>query len=101
MRYYKFRWHLSPGDDHDHPEWGDSWWYYEFGADGFTSRQVMVYDGGIRLRYGPDHFVDEYGALLIDVRFDELNLSMGQKISADEFEKVWHSGGWTDVSISP
>src|SRR5262249_51257314 len=64
MRYFKFRWRQSPGDDHDHPEWGDSWWYYEFGPDGSVRRQIMLYDNGIRLRYGPGHIADGLGELL-------------------------------------
>jgi hypothetical protein len=59
MRYHKFRWHIMPGDDHDHPEWGDSWWYYEFGSDGFINRQIMLYESGLRVRYRLGHLADE------------------------------------------
>jgi hypothetical protein len=96
MRCYKFRWVLSQGDDHDHPEWGDSWWYYEFRPDGLVSRQVTVYDCGIRVRYGQDHMADEYGELLSDVRLGEVNLSMGQEIEAADFQSVWQMGPWTN-----
>jgi hypothetical protein len=95
MRYFKFRWNWVPGNDE--VEWGaDSWWFYEFGPDNFIHRQVMLYDSGVHVRYGPDHRVDEYGELLSDVRLDEVDLTQGQEIGASEFESVWQSGPWTN-----
>jgi hypothetical protein len=53
----------------------------------------MLYDGGIRVRYGPHHMADEYGELLGDVRLPEVDHAMGQEMEAAEFEAVWQSGG--------
>jgi hypothetical protein len=80
---------------------GDSWWYYEFGPNDFVRRQVMLYDSGVRVRYGPDRPGDEYGELLGDVRLDEVDLARGREIEAGEFEHVWASGPWTNEAAGP
>ncbi len=99
MRYFKFRWPESESSEQG--DWGASWWYYEFGPDGSSVRQVMLYDNGYRLRYGPEHLRDGYGELLWDVRLGEFDLSQGEEISQAEFEQVWQSGPWTNDPTSP
>jgi hypothetical protein len=96
MRYFKFRWEESP--DPEQEGRGASWWYYEFGPDGSTTRQIMLYDRGDRLRYGPGHFRDDYAEPFWDARLEELDQSQGQEISQAEFEAIWQAGPGTNDS---
>ena len=89
MTHLKARWTMLR---HDHEAWGESWWYCEFGADGWLHRQVDVYDSGVRLRYGPSHLRDEFGALGV-VRLDEFDRGQTVPLSAHEFEVIWGSVG--------
>jgi hypothetical protein len=61
MQYTKFRWDEDRGDRYS--VWGGSWWYFETGPDGDVTRQVEVYDSGIRLHYSPAHREDNFGEL--------------------------------------
>lgn len=96
MRYFKFRW--NEAQDPERLDWGGSTWYYEFGSDGSTNRQVMLYDNGHRLHYDLAHSYDDYGELLWDVKLDEFDVSQGQEIDQSEFETIWQSGPWTNDS---
>jgi hypothetical protein len=95
MRYFKYRWVWAPGDDGE-GEWGDSWWYTEFGPKDTITRQIMLYDNGFRLRYGPENYGDEYGELLWDVSLHECETPPGTEISREELEAVWETGPWTN-----
>jgi hypothetical protein len=90
-RYGKFRWDENRGDQH--AAWGASWWYFETGSDGYVTRQVEVYDLGIRLRYGPRHQEDEFGGLS-QGHESELDRSADQEMTAEEFVAEWARGSW-------
>ncbi|HEX8473523.1 MAG TPA: hypothetical protein VF666_05790 [Pyrinomonadaceae bacterium] len=36
---------------------------YEMGDDGYTARQIEVYENGVTLKYDSSHLEDEYGFL--------------------------------------
>lgn len=88
MTYVKCRWDEGRGDRYDH--WGGSWWYFEFGPDGAITRQIEVYDGGVQLRYGPDHMGDEFGKLG-EGRRQDMDMPGAEELTADQFEAVWGS----------
>ena len=91
MKFFKYRWHEDRGDEH--AAWGESWWYFEIGADGYPVRQVEEYDSGIRLRYGPEHQEDEFGCLGY-ANVSDMDRPPDQELSAAEFEAVWTTGPW-------
>ena len=91
MRYTKFRWDEDRGDQF--AAWGGSWWYFETGPDGYVTRQVEVYDSGVRLRYDADHRDDEFGGLS-QGHESKLDRSADQELSAAEFQAVWVQGPW-------
>lgn len=88
MTYAKCRGGKSRGDRY--AAWGCSWWYFEFGPDGTITRQVEVYDGGVRLRYGPDHLEDTFGRLG-EGRRQDMDMLGAEELTADQFEAVWAS----------
>ena len=90
MTYLKYRWNETRGDEH--ARWGGSWWYFEFGPDGYPVRQVEVYDGGVRLRYGPDRPEDEFGGLGCG-RQQDMEPEGAETMTAEQFEKVWQAAG--------
>jgi hypothetical protein len=96
MSHFKFRWDEGVQDVLERSEWGGSWWYYEIGENGSITRQIILYDNGLRLRYGPDNLGDEYGELLADVSKDEINFSLSTSISAEDFTSMWNSGSWSN-----
>jgi hypothetical protein len=91
MRYLRYRWDEDRGDEH--AGWGGSWWYFEVGSDGYPTRQVEIYDGGVRLRYGPGRHEDKFGGLSC-VHQSEVEEPSQQELSAADFEAVWGSGPW-------
>jgi hypothetical protein len=103
LRYLKCRCVWSPSDGV--PEFGDAWWYSEFGPENTVTREVWIHDSGARLRYGPHHLHDKYGDLLSDVTLDECDLAPKEEISREEFEVVWNAGPWindpTDLGAAP
>jgi hypothetical protein len=91
--HLKCRWEENRGDQH--ADWGCSWWYFEFGADGAIIRQVEIYDSGVRLRYGPDHLSDGFGKLG-EGRLQDMDMPGAEVMTADEFEVLWNSSHRTD-----
>jgi hypothetical protein len=85
-RYFKRRWEESRGEGF--ASWGGVTYYFEIGEDGRPTRQVEVYDSGVRLHYGPDHEEDEYGGLG-DARVDDLEDWSPWAITREEFEQAW------------
>lgn len=85
-RYFRRRWKERRGDAYD--SWGASTWYFEVGGHGWPLRQVVAYDTGPTLRYGPGHEDDLYGGLG-QARLDELEDFEPWSISAEEFERTW------------
>jgi hypothetical protein len=51
VRFYRRRWAETRGDEFN--GWGHSVWFFEADDDGWSVRQVEVYDAGRILRYGP------------------------------------------------
>jgi hypothetical protein len=88
VTYLKCRWSEDRGDQH--AGWGCSWWYFEFGPDGYITRQVEIYDSGVRLRYGPNHMVDMYGKLG-EGRLQDMDMPETEVLTAEEFEAAWQS----------
>jgi hypothetical protein len=88
MTYVKCRWDEDRGDQY--ASWGCSWWYLEFGPQGWITRQVEVYDSGVRLRYGPDHMGDTFGRLG-EARRQDLDMPAPEEMTAEQFEDVWQS----------
>ena len=86
MKYYKYRWNESRGDQYDN--WGFSLWYIEIGEDDFPNRQIEVYDNGKVLKYSQEYLEDEYGGLgdqkLVLSEFD------GIECTKMEFENNWN-----------
>lgn len=93
MRYFIGRWNETPGCDED--QWGHSWWFFEISPEGYPLRQVILYDKGPRLRYGPEHVEDMYG-FLSNACFDDSDISNLEAVSRDEFERAWESGNWSN-----
>jgi hypothetical protein len=88
MTCFKYRWDEDRGDEH--ADWGGSWWYFEIGPDGYVTRQVEIYDSGVRLQYGPSHIEDEFGGLSC-CHEQDIDRSTSQPLTAEEFESVWQS----------
>jgi hypothetical protein len=88
-RFYRRRWDESRGDEFD--GWGNSVWFIEAGDDGWPVRQVVVYDAGRILRYGPSHQEDRYGGLSEASLYDSGDEWSGFEITKAEFERVWNS----------
>lgn len=89
--FYCRRWAESRGDDFD--GWGHSVWYFEVDEGGWPVRQVVVYDSGPVLRYGPDHEEDQYGGLALASLDDPDEDWSNYRIGRDEFERVWQAAG--------
>ena len=90
MRYERYRWNETRGDQYD--DWGFSTFWLERGEDGYSTRQLEVYDNGNVLKYDSSHLSDEFG-MLSDVTLDVEGLEESQTefISAEEFEGAWSS----------
>jgi hypothetical protein len=88
MTYIKCRWDDNQGELR--AGWGGSWWYFEFDPDGSISRQIEIYDNGMRLRYGPDRLEDANGRLG-EGRRQHMDMPGALEMTADEFEAVWAS----------
>ena len=88
MRYFKYHWDESPGGEIDH--WGKSDWYMELDNDGWTIRQIQIFDNGPKLKYDLKNKSDEYG-MLNDQKTDikEFVLDGGIEITHDVFENKW------------
>ena len=82
-RWFRRRWDESRGDEN--ASWGPSTWFFEVGAEGWPIRQIEVYDNGPTLRYGPDHWEDQYGGLG-QARLDELEDWTPWTITNEDFE---------------
>lgn len=101
MKYYRFRWNENPGMEKAH--WGESWWFFEVGPDGYCSRQIELYDSGPRLRYHEGHAADGLG-ILSDQPITENDLRCSEvppfsdvhEIAAEEFDAVWNTGSWSN-----
>lgn len=91
MHHLKYRWDEDRGDEY--ADWGGSWWYFEISDDGFPSRQVEEYDGGIRLRYSSEHREDRFGGLSYGHE-SEMDRSADAVLSAEEFDAEWRRGPW-------
>jgi hypothetical protein len=88
--YRKYRWDENRGDsNHD---WGPSWWYFEFGDDGYITRHIEAYDNGPVLRYGLNNREDEFGFLACG-RLGDMD-HPGEPLTAEEFESIWHRIVW-------
>jgi hypothetical protein len=83
-RWFRRQWDES-SDRFD--SWGGVTYYYEV-MDGWTTRQVVVYDNGPILRYGPGHRADDYGQKEWR-RMDEREDWTPWAITAREFEEAW------------
>jgi hypothetical protein len=88
MTYVKCYWDETRADAYD--AWGCSWWFFEAGPDGAITRNVVVFDNGVRLRYGPDHMKDQFGGLA-EARLQQMDMPGPEVITAEEFEGVWES----------
>ncbi len=88
MTYVKCYWDEPRAEPY--VAWGCSWWYLEFGPDGWITRQVEVYDTGPRLRYGPDHMEDAHGKLG-EGRRQDMDMPGPVELTAAEFAAVWES----------
>jgi hypothetical protein len=96
MRYFKYR---TKGHCGQRKTWGESWLYFEFGADGCPARQVEVFDQGPRLRYSLRHPEDEYG-FLDSVGLQDSGLTAREEISAGEFEFAWQAGPFLNAPLA-
>lgn len=67
--------------------WGGVTYYYEV-TDGWTVREVVVYDNGPMLRYGPEQRADKYGQIEWR-RMDDGEDWTPWAISSREFEEAW------------
>lgn len=85
MKYYKYRWNETRGDQFDN--WGYSLWYIEVGEDNFINRQIEIYDNGKVLKYSQDKFEDEFGGLG-NQKFDLTEFD-GIVCTKIEFEEKW------------
>ncbi|WP_141830613.1 hypothetical protein [Herbaspirillum sp. SJZ107] len=85
--YVKRHWNQTRGDEYD--AWGTSWWYFEVDPDGWVTRQIEQYDGGVRLCYSTMRSDDQFGALA------ETPLDLAETayliISQAEFELLWRA----------
>jgi len=88
MTYVKCRWDECRADQY--AVWGCSWWYFEFGPDGSITRQVEVFDSGVRLRYGPDHMEHSFGRLG-EGRRRQMDMPGAEELTAEQFEAVWEA----------
>ena len=86
MRYFKFNWNETRGDEYDH--WGHSTWYLEIGEEDFPNRQIELYDNGTILKYSRENPVDEFGELG-DQKFD-LSEFGGVECAKLEFDDCWN-----------
>lgn len=93
MRYAKYRWNETRGDEHS--DWGASWWLFEFDVDGTILRQVELYDRGVRTRYSQQHQEDEFGRMTYGSIHD-FDREPDHRLSADEFEAEWRTGPWVN-----
>ena len=85
MRYFRYHWNETRGDDFDN--WGRATYWFEMAQDGYASRQMEVYENGVVLKYDESHFSDEYG-FLADQPLEPDENSIPE-ISAEEFEEEW------------
>jgi hypothetical protein len=97
MRYDKYRWDEDRGDQF--ASWGRSWWYFEFGPDGYVRRQMEVYDSGVRIRYGPDNQEDDFGGLG-QVHESEMDHSADSELTAEDFDAMWEQGPWHNEPLT-
>lgn len=61
MKYYKYKWNESRGDEYDY--FGTSTWYFEVGDDDYISRQIVRYEIGLTFKYSVDFQEDEFGGM--------------------------------------
>jgi hypothetical protein len=87
MRYFKRYWNEDRG--HEYASWGGSVYYVETGEDWYAVRQMEVYDNGPVLKYGLEHFGDDYG-MLSDTPLNDREFGP-YEITQDEFETAWNS----------
>jgi hypothetical protein len=91
-RYFRRRWDESRGDQFD--SWGPAVYFFEVDEDLNPTRQIEVYEGGQRLRYGRDRVVDGYG-MLSDQPLDLADFAPFEIPSA-EFDEAWSAGPVTN-----
>ncbi|MEU7673715.1 hypothetical protein AB0C42_02745 [Micromonospora taraxaci] len=90
-RFYRRRWDETRGDEFD--AWGQSVWFFEVDDDGWPVRQIVVYDGGPVLRYGPGCEEDQFGGLG-QASLDHLDEDWRRFVIArTTFEDAWDSAG--------
>lgn len=85
MRYFRYDWDETRGDEFDH--WGRSTHWYEMGSDGHVARQMEVYENGITLKYDSSHLEDEYG-FLTDQPLEPEKYGVPE-VAVEEFESEW------------
>ncbi len=88
MKYFKYRWKETRGDDFD--DWGFSTFYIEIDEDLYPNRQIELYDNGNKLHYDNENVTDEFG-YLGDKSIEEDTEKL-TPISKEDFERVWNSG---------
>ena len=85
MRYFKRRWNEGRGGSPG--SWGASWLLFETDEGGVVFRQVEVYDGGRRLRYGSERQEDECGGLST-APLDARGWAPSE-VDRETFERAW------------
>lgn len=86
-RYFRRRWDESRGDQFDH--WGPADYLFETDDSMWAIRQVEIYDGGQRRRYGPGHLEDEFGGLAQTPVFASRDEPAEFEITRADFEYEW------------
>ncbi|PWJ33117.1 hypothetical protein [Sediminitomix flava] len=86
-RYFKRKWDETRGDEFD--SWGTSIWYFEVGTDGYSIKQIELYENGNRLKYDSERRFDGYGGLGDQaLELDEFkNFEIDKSEFYDEWEK--------------
>jgi hypothetical protein len=83
-RWFRRRWNES-SDRFD--SWGAVTYYYQV-TDGWTVRQIVVYDNGPILRYGPEHRADDFGQM----EWRQMNGAedwTAWTVTSKEFDEAW------------
>lgn len=89
-RYFRRRWDESRGDQFS--SWGPAVCLFETDGSLSALRQVEVYDGGQRLRYGPGHLADEFGSLAEGAVFGPQDDPTEYEIASAQFDSEWSQG---------
>lgn len=91
MKYFKYRWEDTRGDEFD--GWGFSNWFVEVDEEMFPVRQIESYDNGNILKYDTQHLSDEFGFLAdqaVEEPRDDDEIKVSE-ITQKEFEGIWNS----------